>query len=144
MIQSLRQAYNAAYTEEKFAGYRRRLEKRGGMEIPFRLAESPIFLPPELRDAMVEASMEIFRQLSSPQALEHSKTAVPGRFDVPGCDPLPTFAATDFAVTKGAGGKLEPKLIELQAFPTLYAFQVAQCEGLAAITPGGDGLHWYL
>ncbi|HEY6930245.1 MAG TPA: hypothetical protein VJA66_11265 [Thermoanaerobaculia bacterium] len=144
MIQSLRQSYNAAFTEEKFTGYRRRLEKRGGMEIPFRLAESPVFLPPELRDSMVEASLEIFRQLSTPEALERSKTAVPKRFDVPECSPLPTFAATDFAVTKGANGKLEPKLIELQAFPTLYAFQVAQCEGLAAITPGGEALGWYL
>jgi hypothetical protein len=144
MIQSLRRAYNTAYTEEKFAGYRRRLEERGGMEIPFRLAESPVFLPPQLRDAMVGASLEIFRQLSTPEALGRSKNAVPRRFDVPECDPLPTFAATDFAVTRGAGGKLEPKLIELQAFPTLYAFQAAQCEGLAAITPDGEGLGWYL
>src|SRR5262249_28520353 len=144
MIPSLRRTYNASYTEEKFAGYRRRMEKRGGMEIPFRLAESPAFLPHELRDAMVEASLEIFRQLSTAEALERSEAAVPRRFDVPGCDPLPTFAATDFAVTRGPGGALEPKLIELQAFPTLYAFQVAQCEELAAITPTGEGLRWYL
>ena len=37
----------------------------------------------------------------------------------------------DFAVARGEGGRLAPKLIELQAFPTLYAFQVAQCEELA-------------
>src|SRR5215813_14578798 len=144
MIPSLRRSYNSAYTDQRYRSYQRRLEERGGMEIPFRLAESPVFLPPELRDAMVEASLEIFRQLSTPDALERSKTAVPKRFDVPQCDPLPTFAATDFAVTQSSAGKLEPKLIELQAFPTLYAFQSAQSEELAAITPSGAGLGWYL
>lgn len=144
MIPSLRRAYNAAYTEEKYAGYRRRLEERGGIEIPFRLAESPVFLPRELRDAMVDAALEIFGQLSTPQALDRSRAAVPERFDVPGCDPLPTFAAADFAVTRALDGKLTPKLIELQAFPTLYAFQIAQCEELSASTPGGENLDWYL
>jgi hypothetical protein len=144
MIPSLRQAYNASYTNDRYRSYQRRLEERGGMEIPFRLAESPVFLPPELRDEMVGASLEIFRQLSTSAALERSRAAVPAAFDVPGCDPFPTFAVTDFAVTRDSGGRLAPKLIELQAFPTLYAFQVAQSEELAQITPGGDRLDWYL
>ena len=144
MIPSLRRAYNASFTDERYAEYRRRLEERGGMEIPFRLAESPVFLPPSLRDEMVEASLEIFRQLSRTEALERSKAAVPPQFDVPGCDPLPTFAVTDFAVTQTREGLLAPKLIELQAFPTLYAFQVAQCEEIARIVPGGEPLGWYL
>ena len=144
MIPSLRQAYNASYTNDRYSEYRRRMEERGGMEIPFRLAESPVFLPPRLRDEMVEASLEIFRQLSRTEALERSKAAVPPEFDVPGCDPLPMFAVTDFAVTQTPDGGLAPKLIELQAFPTLYAFQVVQCEELARISPGGEQLGWYL
>jgi hypothetical protein len=144
MIPSLRREYNAAYTDKRYRAYQRRLEERGGMEIPFRLAESPVFLPPELRDEMVEASFEIFRQLSTPTALVRSKAAVPMAFDVPDCDPLPVFAVTDFAVTRGKDGRLAPKLIELQAFPTLYGFQLAQCEEVARITPGGETLGWYL
>jgi hypothetical protein len=144
MIPSLRGAYNAAFTDERYREYQRRLEERGGMEIPFRLAESPVFLPPELRDEMVEASLEIFRQLSTREALERSKAAVPPEFDVPGCDPLPTFAVTDFAITRDSDGRLAPKLIELQAFPTLYAFQVAQCEEIARFCPDGEQLDWYL
>lgn len=144
MIPSLRHAYNASYTNDRYSGYRRRLEERGRMEIPFRLAESPVFLPGALRDEMVDASLEIFRQLSTAQALRRSEAAVPAQFDVPGCDPLPTFAVTDFAVTREENGRLAPKLIELQAFPTLYAFQVAQCEELARITPGSEDLGWYL
>ncbi len=145
MIPSLRRAYNAAYTDDRYRAYKRRLEKRGGMEIPFRLAESPVFLPPDLRDEMVAASIQIFDQLTTSQALWRSEAAVPPAWNIPGCDPLPTFAVTDFAVTRGEDGGLVPKLIELQAFPTLYAFQAAQCEELARLCPGGgDEMEWYL
>ena len=100
MIPSLRRAYNAAYTDEKYRTYKRRLSERGGMEIPFHLAETPFFLPPELRDEMVSASLDIFRQLSTPEALHGSLSAVPPHLDVPGADEFPVFAVVDFAVTK--------------------------------------------
>jgi hypothetical protein len=145
MIPSLRRAYNESFSAQKYDLYKRRLEERAGMEISFRLAESPVFLPPELRDAMVAASLEIFEQLTTSAALWRSESAVPQELNVPGSDELPTFAVTDFAVTRGSDGNLVPKLIELQAFPTLYAFQVAQNEEVARICPdGGDGLDWYL
>ena len=144
MIPELRSAYNQGFTEERYHAYAKRLSERGGMEIPFRLAETPAFLPPALRDEMVAASLEIFRQLSTPAALHRSLSAVPARFDVPGCDELPVFAVTDFAVVRDGSGRLIPKLIELQAFPTLYAFQVAQCEELSYICPDGNRLDWYL
>ncbi len=144
MIASLRRAYNASYTNDRYSEYCRRLAQRAGLEIPFRLAETPVFLPPELRDEMVSASLELFRQLSRPEALKRSEAAVPERFDVPGCDPLPTFAATDFAVARLADGSLAPKLIELQAFPTLYAFQPVQCEELALLCPDPGHMGWFL
>ncbi len=144
MIPDLRRAFNAAFSDEKHRSYERRLSERGGMSIPFRLAETPFFLPPELRDEMVAASFEIFRQLSTPEALERSKAAVPPALDIPGCGAWPSFAVVDFAVALGEGGRVVPKLIELQAFPTLYAFQVAQCEELARMCPGGERLDWYL
>ncbi len=146
MIPSLRRAYNDAYTDEKYLAYKRRLAARADLEeIPFRLAESPVFLPSELREEMVAASLEIFDQLTTSQALWRSEAAVPAALNIPGCDPLPTFAVTDFAVTRGEGGRLAPKLIELQGFPTLFAFQVAQNEELAGLCPDGvDGLGWYL
>src|SRR6185295_7299943 len=108
------------------------------------LAESPVLLPAALRDEMVNASLEIFRQLSTAEALRRSEAAVPPELDVPECDSFPTFAVTDFAVTRGPDGRLAPRLIELQAFPTLYAFQAVQCEELARITPGGERLGWFL
>jgi hypothetical protein len=144
MIPELRNAYNDSYTNDRYSEYVRRLSERAGMEIPFRLAETPVFLPPALRDEMVATSLDIFRQLSTPQALERSKQAVPPQFDVPNCTDWPTFAVLDFAIVQGRSGRLEPRLIELQAFPTLYAFQVVQSEELAQMCPEPGRLGWFL
>ena len=40
MIPSFRRAYNESFSAQKYDLYKRRLEERAGMEIPFRLAES--------------------------------------------------------------------------------------------------------
>lgn len=104
-----------------------------------------MFLPPELRDKMVRCASEIWTELSSPENLRGSLAAVPGTLDVPGCTDLPTFAQADFAITRdGPEGALAPKLIELQAFASLYAFQVFQSKELERMTPGGDGLDFLL
>jgi hypothetical protein len=145
MIPDLRRRYNAAFTEERYRSYQQRLEDEAGYSIPFRLAESPIFLPPTLRDQMVEGAQEIWAQLSTAENLERSRAAVPARWDVPGCDAYPLFAQADFAVVREEStGALAPRLIELQAFPSLYAFQAFQSRALADLTPGGDRLDYFL
>jgi hypothetical protein len=129
----------------KYAAYRRSLEKQAGCPIEFRLCETPVFLPPALRDEMVRAATEIWAELSSPLNLRASLEAVPPELDVPRAGDHPTFAQADFAVTReGPGGRLVPKLIELQAFPSLYAFQIFQTRELARISPGGEDLDFFL
>ncbi len=144
MIPELRRAYNESFTPERYAAYARRLAERGGMEIAFRLAETPVFLPKDLREEMVSASLDIFGQLSTPEALKRSLAAVPPAFDVPDCDPWPTFAVVDFAIARSDDDRLVPKLIELQAFPTLYGFQVAQSEELSRLCPNPASMRWFL
>src|SRR5512134_2537423 len=131
MITAIRRAYNAAFTQQKYEDYRRRLERQAGCEIHFRLCETPVFLAPELRDEMVRCATEIWTELSSPENLRRSLEALPEALDVPGCTDFPTFAQADFAITRDRpGGTLAPKLIELQAFASLYAFQAFQSKEL--------------
>ena len=145
MIPELRRSYNQTFTQKKYENYHRRLEEQGGCEIHFRLCETPVFLPPELRDQMVQAATEIWDELSKPANLQRSLDAVPPSLDVPGCSELPTFAQADFAITRDApDGPPVPKLIELQAFASLYAFQLFQSNDLAGITPGGEDLGFLL
>jgi hypothetical protein len=125
VIEPLRRAFNASWTKADYEAYKQRLAEGAGSRIGFRVCESPVFLPPGLRDRMVQGALEIWAELLQPEALERSKAAVPPAFDVPGSDDHPLFAQADFAVVE-EGGRLAPRLIELQGFPSLYAFQLVQ------------------
>lgn len=134
MIERLRRAFNAGWTPAGYEAYKARLAAEAGAPIPFRVCESPLFLPPELRDAMIRGALEIFDLLLAPTELERSKAAVPKAWDVPGCDAHPLFAVADFAVAEEAG-RLVPRLIELQGFPSLYGFQLVQSRLTCAMLP---------
>jgi hypothetical protein len=147
MIEDLRRAYNAAFTEEKYRAYCRRLEEALGEPVAFRLAETPVFLPPEFRDATVRAAEQVVAALSSPEHRGHAARALPPGFAPPGPDERPLFAVVDFAVTRASGrpdGALKPHLIELQAFPSLYGFQLFQGREIRRLVPGGEKLSFLL
>jgi hypothetical protein len=147
MIPTLRKAYNAAFTDEKYASYTAAFEREAGGSIDFRLAETPLFLPPALRDEIVRDGLEIVRLLATPEHQAYSLAAVPPDFDAPRCDDHPLFLQVDFALTRDGGqaaGPIVPRLIELQGFPSLYAFQLFQGRALQRITPGGERLEFLL
>jgi len=140
LIERLRRAFNASWTESAYEEYQARLTEAVGSRIGFRLCETPVFLAPDLRDSMVRGALEIWDQLLQPAALERSKAAVPAEFDVPGSDDHPLFAQADFAVAE-ADGRLVPRLIELQGFPSLYAFQLLQGRLCRQMMPSEDLEH---
>ena len=132
MEPSLRRAFNAAYTAEFYPSYMARLEaKLGGCKIPFRVAETPLFIPPALRDRLARDANEIVEQISRPDLIARMKRAIPAHLDVPRMDHLPSCTQVDFAITRGADGELCGKVVELQAFPSLYALMVLQSEVMA-------------
>ena len=143
MIPTLRRAFNATFTPAGYEAYKARLTEAAGCRIGFRVCETPVFLPPDLRDAMVQGAFEIWDQLLRPDALERSKAAVPAAFDVPGSDDHPLFAQADFAIVEEVG-RLVPRLIELQGFPSLYAFQLVQGRLCLEMAPGGEPLEFLL
>ena len=138
MIERLRRAFNAAWTPAQYESYKARLAEATGATIHFRVCETPVFLPAELRDTMLKGAFELFDRLLEPAALERSKAAVPPEFDVPGGDEgHPLFAVVDFAIASEAG-RLVPRLIELQGFPSLFGFQLVQgrlCREMMADEP---------
>jgi hypothetical protein len=144
LIGPLRRAFNASWTEAAYEEYKARLAAVAGARIGFRVCESPVFLPPDLRDAMVRGALEIWHELLEPPAFERSKAAVPPQFDVPGGDEHPLFAQADFAVVEDEAGRLAPRLIELQGFPSLYAFQLLQGRLCLEMAPPGEPLGFLL
>jgi len=120
-----RELFNAQFTQERYASMQRELSRRLECEFEFRLAETPLFLPAEFRERIAAAAKAILAQLSDPARIAAMKRAIPARWDTPGMDALPNFTQVDFAVVR-EGDAYVPKLIELQGFPSLTAFQVAQ------------------
>ena len=53
----------------------------------------------------------------------HAANAIPAGLEVPNETAHPNFLVVDFGVCE-VDGRLTPRLIELQAFPSLYAFQL--------------------
>lgn len=121
-----RARYNAAYTDAFYADYVAELERRLSCTIPFRVAETPFFIPPALRDSLADDARGIVEQITKPELISELKKAIPPKYDVPRMDALPNCLQVDFAITKNADGVLEGKVVELQAFPSLYALMVVQ------------------
>jgi len=124
MIPSLRQAFNSQYKPDKYPELLTLLAERCGVPIGFRVSETPCFLPADLLARMAADGKDLIHQLvDNPEYRAHSAESIPAEFHVPNEAPHPMFIQVDFGLVRGAGGSLEPKLVELQAFPSLYAYQ---------------------
>src|SRR5215469_12605640 len=124
MIPSLRRRFNQSFTAEKYQRFIRYVDEVCGTHVPFRLSETPCFFPKELIDRMAGDGEALIRELvDNPQYRVRSDQAVPAEFKVPNEAPHPMFVQVDFGLVRDSGGELHPKLVELQAFPSLYAYQ---------------------
>ncbi len=155
MIKELRADFNRQWSLEKYRRLLERLDARCGAHVSFRVCETPVFIPPALLRNMERSGGEIMEKLLADRSyIAASERAIPARFRVPREDPHPLFASVDFGIERRQDGALVPKLIELQGFPTLYAYQPVLCqeygaaydvpEGLTQYSPGMDASRYEL
>ncbi len=123
-----RSFFNQAFNQDIFARFMKRMENRLNTTFPFRVAETPLIMTHELRDKLARYSSEITTQLSQPSLLAELKKAIPAKYDVPGMDGLPNCVQVDFALTQDAAGNVDGKVVELQAFPSLYALMTVMSD----------------
>ena len=123
MHPELRARFNADFTPERYAELLRTANETEYWPVDFRISESPLFLTDEFTAEIQQAAENIVAQLRTPEFARHASTAIPTGLEVPGETSHPIFLAVDFAVCD-EGGRLTPRLIELQGFPSLYAFQL--------------------
>jgi hypothetical protein len=124
MLPFYRHPFNTNFSEDKYEHLRREMTARCGMDIPFALCETPCFFTSALVESMAEDGKELIYQLvDNPEYHARSEASIPARFRVPNESPHPMFVQVDFGLVRDNDGELQPKLVELQAFPSLYAYQ---------------------
>lgn len=118
MRPDLQEAFVHRVTDESYRAFCENLEQWLGMRIDYRVCEMPIFVSAAFQQQLEEAAVSIIRQCVAQEAYAASEQTLQPRFRVRNESPLPLFSVVDFAVTDHG-----PKLIELQGFPSLYAYQ---------------------
>lgn len=124
MNPSLRQTFNTNYTDEKYQQFINELNNGLQEAVPFRVAETPVFLTDDFRDRLIKAGEDIIQTILQPDFKQLTERAIPQKWRVANENDHPHFIALDFGVCKDENGNIVPKLIELQGFPSLYGFQV--------------------
>jgi len=123
MDPKLRSRFNADFTPEKYAALIRCVNQTEKWPADFRISETPIFLTNEFTDEVVRAAREIVDLTRRPEFAANSRNAIPKGLEVPNESAHPNFLVVDFGIC-AEGGRLVPRLIELQAFPSLFGFQL--------------------
>jgi hypothetical protein len=124
MIERDRRDFNQRFTPAKYEQLLRTLNERTRTEIGFRVAETPCFFEASLLESMATIGIELTEQLlSSQQYRQDAAAATPEAWRVPHPDSHPHFMTVDFGLVRSADGTLAPKLVEMQAFPSLYGYQ---------------------
>jgi len=133
MIPALREEFNRNFTSAKYQNLLQSLDRISGTHIEYRVSETPCFVPKPLIDQMSEYGRDLVLQLvNNPHYRKVSAATVPPKYNVANETALPMFVAVDFGLVRGSSGELEPKLVELQAFPSLYGYQPRMAEQFIA------------
>lgn len=123
MDPQLRARFNADFSAEKYAALLRCVNETEKWPADFRVSETPIFLTDEFTEEVTRAARELVDLTRTPEFAEHAQDAIPNGLAVPGESDHPNFLVVDFGICTEAG-RLVPRLIELQAFPSLFGFQL--------------------
>lgn len=144
MVPAIRSSFNENFSEEKYLEYLKELNVAYPGQIDFRVAETPVFCDKIFKEKMLSACEDIVDLIVSPHFKEESSRAIPKDLRVPSERSISNFIAFDFGVCENEQGELEPQLIELQGFPTLFAFQVLLDEVARSVFEIPDNYSCYL
>jgi hypothetical protein len=144
MIPSVRQRFNANFTPQKYQTFLKVMEKRCGAPVEFRISETPCFFSKALLDQMSQYGKELIQQLGTLEYRKASFEAIPPEFNVPNETPHPMFIQVDFGLVRDAAGNLQPKLVELQGFPSLYAYEATLSQVYQEVFELDDSLRYLL
>lgn len=124
MIPSLRKAFNESFTVERYEKFLADLNSLHPGAIEFRVAETPVFISKEFGNKLIDACESIVDVIVDADFKKLTDKAIPKSDYVPNENAHTHMIAFDFGICISDNGELEPQLIEMQGFPTLFGFQV--------------------
>ena len=123
MINKYRKLFNEQFTSEKYQAFKDDIASDFNYAPTFRVAESPFFISKELKEQLIEGSNQVIAFIQSKEFKSLTDKSLELNHLVPNEDEHTTFLAIDFGVCE-EDGKIIPKLIEVQGFPSLYNYQI--------------------
>jgi hypothetical protein len=122
MIPSYRTLFNSQFSEEKYQQLNDSITADFNHKITFRIGESPFFISEELKKQLLDGCQDVISFIQQDNFKELTNKALELNRKVPNEDNHTTFLAVDFGICE-EDGKVIPKLIEVQGFPSLFNFQ---------------------
>jgi hypothetical protein len=144
MVSAIRRGYNDNFSKEKYEAFLKELNNMHPGAIEFRVAETPVFVSRDFTTKMLDACESIVDVITDPDFEELIKNAVPKNIHVPGESGHSHFIAFDFGICINDAGEYEPQLIEMQGFPTLFAYEVLLDEIFRKHFPVPENFSCYL
>lgn len=124
MVPLLRTAFNENFSTAKYEAFLKDLNSLHPGDLEFRICETPVFVDKEFTQKIVDACEAIVDVICDPTFLVLTEKSIPAGEKVPNETKIAHMISFDFGVCINDNGELEPQLIEMQGFPTLYGFQV--------------------
>jgi hypothetical protein len=144
MQNELREQFNRNFTQEKYVSYLKQLDVLHPGIIDFRVAETPVFITKKFAQQMLDACAHIIDLIISPEFKNITKDSIPKNEKVPDENEYPECLSFDFGICEAADGSIVPQLVEMQGFPSLFAFQIFLAEQTAAYADLPDNYSSYL
>ncbi len=124
MIPAWRKKFNEEFTAQKYEAFLKELHEAHPGAIEFRVAETPVFVSKQFTTQMLSACESIIDTITAPGFKQLTANAIPQHLQVPGDEKHSHFIAFDFGICINDNGEYEPQLIEMQGFPSLFAYEV--------------------
>lgn len=144
MVNSIREAFNTAFSKKKYQAFLDELNSFHPGEIEFRVAETPIFVDRDFSKKILDACESIVDVIIRPDFKELTETSIPDQIRMPGENIHPEFIAFDFGICQDDDGSYSPQLIEMQGFPTLFAYQILHTRVTKKHFPPPSGFDSYM
>ena len=130
MIQSYRKQFNEAFSESIYQEYLSYINELYPNSLDFRIAETPVFLPSVFKKQLIEVGDYVCSQILAADFTSKTEKSLRNTSITPNEISLPECIVMDFAIAHNDQNEIVPALIELQGFPSLFAFEVLQDEAL--------------